>query len=62
MRLSPAAFVPALVAALGCDIPLHALRSAPPPGIDAQALPVGAVAPGAGQPLPAVLVFYRGHW
>ena len=64
MRIAGIAIVGigALAATLACDIPLHAMRSTPPEGIDGQALPVGAVAPDAGQPLPAVLVFYRGHW
>ena len=54
----------ALGLALACDIPLHAVRSTPPAGIEAQALAVGARAPPArrGAHLPAAVVFYRGHW
>ena len=53
-----------LLLALACDIPLHAMRSTPPQGIDQQALPVGARAPPVGRAghLPAAVVFYRGHW
>ncbi len=64
-RASAARTLPLLlVLALACDIPLHAMRAAPPQGIDQQALPVGAKAPpvGRGAHLPAVVVFYRGHW
>lgn len=57
-------FLLLLLAALACDIPLHALRSTPPKGIDQQALAVGSRAPplGHGAHLPAAVVFYRGHW
>ena len=53
-----------LLLALACDIPLHALRSTPPQGLERQALAVGGRAPpvGHGAHLPAAVVFYRGHW
>jgi hypothetical protein len=58
-------------------IPLHAMRHAPPTGIEARALAVGQVAPDFAAPStlvsndrlsdrlrdgPVVLIFYRGHW
>lgn len=53
-------------------LPPNPAREAPPPGIEARALAVGAAAPAFTLPDssggqwtrrgPAVLVFYRGHW
>ena len=57
---------------LAAAAPPNPGRATPPPGLEARALAVGAVAPelslpeaGGGQwkmQRPAVLVFYRGHW
>ena len=63
-RWAARAFPLLVLLTLACDIPLHATRGTPPPGIERQALAKGARAPpaGRGAHLPAAVVFYRGHW